>query len=506
MNLETITTREIIILLIPWPLMFIFIRMIINRISSKYYPPLPPGPYPWPIIGNIFQIGRKNTHVHLCKMSELYGPLISLRIGQRVLVVASSSAAASEILRTHDDVLSGRDVSRLLQDKKPTVHNMNLVFTSECDDNWRFLRNIYKTELLSGKALESNATMREEKVIEMVKYLASKEGEDIVIKDVMFVTAMNILGNASLSIDLVDYEGNGIGSGVMDAVRRLVMMIAQPQLPDMFPILGPWDLQDWYKQVMHIIEHDLGSVWEDSIQKKRSRGDFGSSSKDFVDILIEKGFSNQQINALMEELFAAGTETTSLTIEWFVAELLKNKAAMQKVRDEVMKQISGNVVKESDLVRLPYLEACFKETLRLHPAGPLLIPRKAIETCEVMGYTIPKDIQILVNVWAINRDPKIWDDPLKFKPERFIGSNVSYKGNDFGYLPFGSGRRMCPGETMASKLILLTVASLIFNFDWYIPGNINPMEINMDEEMDIAMYKKEPLHVIFKINNGHFKN
>ncbi|KAI3807629.1 hypothetical protein L1987_23561 [Smallanthus sonchifolius] len=500
MNRETITTKDIIIFLLPCSLIFIFFRMIINRTSSKD-PPLPPGPHPWPIIGNIFQIGRKNPHIRLTEFSQLYGPLISLRIGQRLLVVGSSSVAASEILRTHDDVLSGRDVSRILQNKKPTVHNMNLVFTSECDDNWRVLRNIYKTELLSGKALESSAKMRENKVMEMVKYLGSKEGEEVVIKDVMFVTAINILGNVSLSMDLVDYEGNGVGKGIMDAVRRLVMMVAKPQLADMFPILGPWDLQGWYKQVMHIIEHDLGAVWEDGIQKKRNRSNVQSRPKDFIDILIEKGFSNRQINALMEELFAAGTETTSLTIEWFIAELLKNEEAMHKARDEVMNQINGNVVKESDLVRLPYLEACFKETLRLHPAGPLLIPRKAIQTCEVMGHTIPKGSQVLVNVWAISRDPKIWDDPLSFKPERFVGSSLSYKGNDFGYLPFGSGRRMCPGETMASKLILLTVASLILNFNWFVPNNMNPMEMNMDEEMDIAMYKKEPLHVIFKLKN-----
>lgn len=138
----------IIIFLVFLPLIFLYLRMNKNRNSSKN---LPPGPYPWPIIGNIFQIGRKNPHIRLAEISQLYGPLISLRIGQRILIVGSSSIAASEILKTHDDVLSGRDVSRLLQNKKPTVHNMNLVFTSECDDGWRYLRNIYKTELLSRK-------------------------------------------------------------------------------------------------------------------------------------------------------------------------------------------------------------------------------------------------------------------------------------------------------------------------------------------------------------------
>ncbi|XP_071713317.1 probable (S)-N-methylcoclaurine 3'-hydroxylase isozyme 2 [Rutidosis leptorrhynchoides] len=492
------TMQHIITFLIPLPLLFFLFRIISNRRSSNKLK-LPPGPYPWPIIGNILQIGIKNPHITFAEMAKVHGPLISLRIGQRILIVGSSSIAASEILKTHDHALSGRDVSILLRNKEPTFHNMNLVFTSECDDGWRYLRNIYKTELLSGVVLESRANIRESKVLEMVKYLTSKEGEDIIIKDVMFVTAMNILGNATLSIDLVDYEGNGVGAGIMDTVRRLVMIVAKPQLADMFPVLGEWDLQGWYKQVMHIIEHELGAIWVDSIQRKRDDRS-SSSSKDFVDVLIEKGFTNRQINPVMEELFAAGTETTSLTIEWFVAELLKNQQVLKKTRDEVMKHINGDIVHESDLVRLPYLDACFKETLRLHPAGPLLIPRKATQTCEVMGYTIPKDSQILVNVWAINRDLSMWDDPLTFKPGRFIESNLSYKGNDFGYLPFGSGRRMCPGETMASKVILLTIANLILNFDWFVPDNVNPMEINMEEEMDIAMYKKEPLHVIFKLN------
>ncbi|KAI3757390.1 hypothetical protein L6452_04927 [Arctium lappa] len=200
----------------------------------------------------------------------------------------------------------------------------------------------------------------------------------------------------------------------------------------------------------------------------------------------------------IKELFSAGTDSIALTTEWFIAELLRNQEAMQKARDEVMKKIDGNVVKESDLVHLPFLEACFKETLRLHPPAPLLLPHKAPQTCEVMGYTVPKDSQILVNVWAIGRDPKIWDDPLNFKPERFIGSKLNYKGKDFEYLPFGGGRRMCPADAMASKIILLTVASLILNFDWFLPS-MNHGEIDMGDEMAIPMRKKEPLHVTFKL-------
>ncbi|CAI9301823.1 unnamed protein product [Lactuca saligna] len=500
MILESVRMREMMMFLIPWSLLYFFFFFFFRMIRSSKELPLPPGPYAWPIVGNLFQIG-KNAHVRLGEMAQVHGPLMSLRFGRRILIVGSSSSAASEILKTHDHVLAGRDVPRVLQGKESTVHNMNLVFTSETDDSWRKIRNLYTSKIFSSKAMESRADMREKKVMEMVKYIASKGDSSIGIKDVMLVTATNIIGNTLLSIDLVDFEGNGIGAGIKDSVRRLSCLGTQAQLADLYPIFGRWDLLGWEKKVMQIIEQELGPIWEVIIiEKKRNGSNTSSYLKDFTDILIEKGCTHQQINALMEELFSAGTESIGFTTEWFVAELLRNQEVMQKARDEVLKTIDGNVVKESDLLHLPFLEACFKETLRLHPPAPLLLPHRAMQTCEVMGYTIPKDSQLLVNVWAISRDPKIWDDPSDFKPERFIGSKLSYKGKDFEYLPFGAGRRMCPGEAMASKTILLAVASLILNFDWFlVNNNFNPADLNMDEASDFPVHKKEPLHVTLKL-------
>ncbi|CAI9301825.1 unnamed protein product [Lactuca saligna] len=496
MNLGRLSMGEMIMFLIPSSLLFYFFFRMIKSSKEK---PLPPGPYPWPIVGNLFQM-RKKAHIRLAEMAQVHGPLMSLRLGQRIVIVGSSSAAASEILKTHDHVLSGRHVPVLLQDKESTVHNMNLAFTSETGDSWKKIRNLYTSQIFSSKALESRANMRLEKVMEMVKYIASKSGENISIKDVMLVTATNIMGNISLSMDVVDFEGNGIGARINDALRRFSSLGAQPQLADLYPILfGRWDIQSWKKKFMQIVEQELGTIWEDILKRKKNGRNISTDKKDFTDILIEKGCTQQQINALMQELFSAGTDSMGSTTEWFVAELLRNQQVMQKARDEVLKTIDGNVVKESDLVRLPFLEACLKETLRLHPPGPLLLPHRATQTCEVMGYTIPKDSLILVNMWAIGRDPSIWDDPLSFKPERFMGSKLSYKGKDFEYLPFGAGRRMCPGEALASKTILIVVASLILNFDWFLVDNMNPEDINMEEVLDVAMHKKEPLHVTLKL-------
>lgn len=290
-----------IILLIVGPLIIFLVRMILNLFLTKEAN-LPPGPYPWPIIGNLFQIG-KNAHVQLAKMAQVHGPLMSLRLGQQTLIVGSSPIVASEILKTHDHVLSARYVPILLQDKEPTVYNMNLVFKSECDDGWRSLRNIYKSEVFSSKAMESRVTMRENKVMEMVKYIRSKEGEDIVIKDVMFVTAINILSNTSLSIDIVDFEGNGIGAGIKDSVRKVAMLCAKPQLADLYPILGRLDLHDWYKKVMYIMECEFKTIWEDILQSKRNGSRDLLNLKDFMDILIDRGFTDQQIYPVMEVKF-----------------------------------------------------------------------------------------------------------------------------------------------------------------------------------------------------------
>nr|XP_043614605.1 probable (S)-N-methylcoclaurine 3'-hydroxylase isozyme 2 [Erigeron canadensis] len=501
LRLQYMEDMIIIVSLVCCAIVYFLFSIVIKRSSTKInLPPLPPGPYSWPIIGNYFQIRKHDTHICLAEMAQVHGPLMSLRAGQKLIIVGSSATVASEILKTHDKALSARDLPQLvIQDKEQAAHNKALILTSNCDDGWRYLRSIYKSELFSSKALESRMELRESKIMEMVKYLSSKEGEEICINDVMFATAMIILSNTLLSMDLVDFEGNGIGSDLKNLIRRLTKLAELQWYRH--EIFRSGDLHAWYKEVIHVLrEH--GDVWKDSLEKKRNGSSISSSLNDFGDTLIEKGFNDHQINVVIQELLSAGTESTSSVIEWYFVELLRNEEVMHKAVDEVMKQIEGNVVTESDLERLPYLEACFKETLRLHPPAPLLLPHKATQTCEVMGYTIPEDSRILVNIWAINRDPKIWDDPLCFKPERFIGSKLNYNGKDFEYIPFGSGRRMCPGQAMGSKTIPLIMASLIRNFDVSLPNHMNARDINMDETFNVVMRKKEPLHVIFKLREN----
>ncbi|KAF5184264.1 (S)-N-methylcoclaurine 3'-hydroxylase isozyme, partial [Thalictrum thalictroides] len=198
------------------------------------------------------------------------------------------------------------------------------------------------------------------------------------------------------------------------------------------------------------------------------------------------------------EIFGAGTETSASTIEWAITELTKNPRVTSKLHAELINVVGDKTVKESNIPHLPYLQAIVKETLRLHPATPLLLPRRALETCKVMNYTIPKECQIMVNAWAIGRDPKTWDDPLAFKPERFMNSSVDYKGNDFELIPFGGGRRICPGLPLASQFLSLIVATLVQNFEWSLPQGMNTNELTMDEKFGLTLQKDPPLLIVLK--------
>ncbi|CAI0409468.1 unnamed protein product [Linum tenue] len=173
-----------------------------------------------------------------------------------------------------------------------------------------------------------------------------------------------------------------------------------------------------------------------------------------------------------------------------MAELLRNPNALAKAREELDATIGkGNNFQESDVSRLPYLQAILKETFRLHPAAPLLLPRKGGEDVEIC-------VQILVNVWAIGRDPMIWDDPNAFVPERFLGSEVSAKGNNFELLPFGAGRRICPGLPLALRILHMMLGSLIHWFDWKLPDGVEPEKLDMDEKFGMALQKAKPLLAI----------
>lgn len=202
----------------------------------------------------------------------------------------------------------------------------------------------------------------------------------------------------------------------------------------------------------------------------------------------------------MQEIFLAGSETTSSTIEWALTELLCNRECLVKVKAELGAVVgAAREVEESDIDKLPYLQGVVKETLRLHPPIPLLVPRRAIQDTEFMGYHIPKDTQVFVNAWAIGRDPDVWVEPLVFKPERFCGSTTDYRGQHYELIPFGAGRRMCAGVPLAHRVLHLVLGSLLHRFDWELDSHVTPSTMDMKDRLGITMRKHEPLLAVPKI-------
>ncbi|XP_057513888.1 probable (S)-N-methylcoclaurine 3'-hydroxylase isozyme 2 [Actinidia eriantha] len=484
------------ILLLPF--LLLFLKHFKSSSVSKTHP-LPPGPSPWPILGNILQMGKK-PHLTLTEFAKSYGPLMSLRLGTQALIIGSSPAAAVEILKTHDRTLSARHVPHVVLAKSPMLNHLSLGWAIECNDRWKYLRAICRSGLFSGKAIESQACLREEKAMDLVGFLEGVEGKVVKIGDVVFATVFNMLSNVMVSRDFISLgEEREDGDGMKGLVGRIMELYGAPNLSDFYPILEGLDLQGLKKKAFEVTGK-IFAMWEPIIEERRERRrSNGSSQIDFLDSLLDNAFSNDQIKHLFMELFTAATDTSTTTIEWAMAELIKNPESMNKIRQELVREIKQGMPKESHLPHLPYLQACVKETLRLHTPVPFLIPHQALSSCKVMNYTIPKDAQVIVNVLAISRDPMIWDDSLEFKPERFLNSTLDYKGSDFEFLPFGAGRRICPGLPMVAKQVPLVLASLIHFFDWSLPNESDPNGLDMSEKFSVTLKREQPLLLIPKV-------
>nr|I3V6B1.1 RecName: Full=(S)-N-methylcoclaurine 3'-hydroxylase-like protein; AltName: Full=Cytochrome P450 80BX [Papaver somniferum]AFK73713.1 cytochrome P450 [Papaver somniferum] len=417
-----------------------FLYLIVRESSPNG---LPPGPKPWPIVGNLLQLGEK-PHSQFAQLAETYGDLFTLKLGTQTVVVASTPLAASEVLKAHDRTLCGRYVFQSFRVKN---HVENSIVWNECNETWKKLRKVCRTQLFTQKMIENQAEVREIKTMEMVKYLKKNEGIEVKIVEVIFGTLVNMFGNLIFSQDIFKLGDESSGSLEMKQhIWRMLELGNSANPGDYVPLLGSLDLFGQRKDVADCLQGVYG-VWGAMLKERRiaKRQINGDTKNDFVDVLLDSGLDDQQINSLLLDMFSAGTETTASTIEWALTELTKNPQVTADIRSELLSVVGKRAVKESDILNLPYLQAFVKETLRLHPPTPLLIPRRALETCQVLNYTIPKECQIMVNAWGIGRDPKTWTDPLKFSPDRFLNSSIDFKGNDFELIPFGAGRRICPG-------------------------------------------------------------
>ncbi|XP_020592817.1 geraniol 8-hydroxylase-like [Phalaenopsis equestris] len=481
-----------------WSIFFFTAIAILLRRSSSRNLALPPGPRPLPVLGNLLELGQ-NPHRSLALLARTHGPVMYLRLGSIYTVVISSPASAKEVLKTKDHSTSARQIPDVMQ--AVGHHQVSVAWLSP-NQSWRYLRTLMKANLFNARSLEATQLLRRRKVQELIEYIKGKNGEIVHVARAAFCTVINLISTTFLSMDMVDIFKSESAQELKDLMSGIMEEAGSPNLSDFFPFLAPIDLQGRRRRFKAYFKK-LNDFF-DVVMDNRSAGDGGRTNHDLLDVLLQLNreenskLNRRIIKSLLMDSFVAGSETSSTTVEWAMAELLRRPELMATARDEIATVIGlEREVEESDMSSLPFLQAVLKETLRLHPPVPLLLPRKAEASTEINGYMVPKRSQLLVNVWAIGRDERVWENPDCFVPERFLGgSEIGFDGHHFELLPFGSGRRICPGLPLGVRMVELMLASLLQSFEWGLPDGMKPEDLDLTEKFGLTLVMAAPLKAI----------
>ncbi|WVY91877.1 hypothetical protein V8G54_037391 [Vigna mungo] len=407
--------------------------------------------------------------------------MMHLQLGEIFIIVVSSAEYAKEIMKTHDATFASRP--KLLAADIASYGYTNIAF-APYGSYWKTVRRICTMELLSPKRVRSPVNLTEAVSLSMYNIISRAALGQKRTKD--HDEFMSIVQHAVL------------GAGGFDIGELFPSTTWLQHLTGLRPML-----EKVHQQIDRILEAIINEHRE-----ARSKTQHGRESvEDLVDVLLnfhDANDSNHEvcltidnIKAVMTDIFLAGFETVKTTIDWAMAEMMRNPRVMKKAQDEVREVFKEKGrVDEICMNELQYLKSVVKETLRLHPPGVLLIPRECAERCEIDGYEIPAKCKVLINAWAIGRDPKYWSEAERFYPERFIGSSIDLKGNHFEFIPFGAGRRICPGISFGLLNVELTLAVLLFHFDWNLPNGIKTDDFDMTEKFGITVGLKNDVFLI----------
>ncbi|OIW00433.1 hypothetical protein TanjilG_05783 [Lupinus angustifolius] len=458
---------------------------------------LPPGPRGLPILGSLHKLGQ-NPHRDLHQLAQKHGPIMFLRLGIVPTIVVSSPQAAEQFLKTHDHVFASRPPVEAA--KYIAWEQKNLTF-GEYGSYWRNMRKMCTLELLSHSKIISFKSMRQEELDLFIKLLRDA-ANDIAAVDISAKISTLAAGMSCRMVLGRKYMDNEFDEKGFKAVMKEGMhLAAAPNIGDYIPYVGALDLKGLKKRmkVVNKIFDDFFDRVIDEHMKSDSRED---KIKDFVDVMLgfvgteesEYRIDRPNIKAILLDMLAGSMDTSATAIEWAFSELMRHPRVMKKLQMELETVVGmKRKVDESDLDKLGYLNMVIKESMRLHPVAPLLIPHQSMEDCIVEDYFIPKKSKVIINAWAIMRDPSAWSDPEKFWPERFEGSNIDVRGRDFQLIPFGSGRRGCPGLQLGLTMAHLVVAQLVHCFDWKLTNDMLPIDLDMTEHFGLSMPRAKHL-------------
>ncbi|KAK1405543.1 Isoflavone 2'-hydroxylase [Heracleum sosnowskyi] len=429
---------------------------------------LPPSPFPaLPIFGHLYLL-KKPLHKTLSDLSKKYGPVFYFLYGSRRVLVVSSSAAAEECLMKNDIVFANRP--NLLFGKY-IGNNFTSIVWAGYGDYWRNLRKICSQEILSSHRLQKLSFIRIEEVKSMVKYLFKVSGgglQVVEMRPVFFGLMFNVLTRmiAGKKYYGEESEKSEEAKQFHEIMKETARLARLTDMGDYVPVLRWFWFRDLENKFV-VLSKRRDEFMQNLIDEFRGSGNKGND-KNLIQVLLDLHdaepdyFKDDVIRNLMQTLLQAGVSTSVDTLEWAMSLLLNNKEVLYKAQNEIDNVVGKDgLISESHLAELPYLRYIINEALRMYPVARFLIPHESSEECTVGGFRVPRGTMLLVDLKAIQNDPKIWEDPEIFRPERFQEGNVG-----FGWVPFGSGRRKCPGEGLATRVVVLALGALIQCFNW----------------------------------------
>ncbi|XP_071727990.1 desmethyl-deoxy-podophyllotoxin synthase-like [Rutidosis leptorrhynchoides] len=467
---------------------------------------LPPGPWKLPLIGSIHHLQSSLPHQRFKYLANKYGPLMHLQLGELAVVVVSSPETAKQVMKTHDVNFADRPY---LYAYDIICNGATSISFSPHGDNWRRLRKICSQELLSPARVQSFEFAREQEVSKFIKAISEHIGEEINLSEMIFSLTYEITARLAFGKKCKDQEA------FIELVKEALVASAGFNISDFYPsytlLRSLTGLKAQVEKIRGRYDEILGNIIKEHMDKKvnavedEDEDEDQDQDQDLVDVLLrfeehgesEFPLSMADIKAVIVEIFVGGSETSSTMVEWVMAEMMKNPSILVKAQTEIRQLVKRRgSVNGASIQELVFLKMIIKETLRLHPSTPLLLPRESRERCEINGYEIPARTKVLVNAWAIGRDPNWWNEPEKFDPERFLNGSIDFRGHNYEYIPFGAGRRVCPGISFGLANIELQLIKLLHHFDWKLPDGITSENLDMTESFGVTARRKGALNLV----------
>ncbi|KAF2284004.1 hypothetical protein GH714_017907 [Hevea brasiliensis] len=430
---------------------------------------IPPGPRRLPLIGNLHQLSSQ-PYVDFWKMAKKYGPVMQLQLGRCPTVVLSSTETSKELMKDRDVECCSRPLS--VGPGQLSYNFLDVAF-SPYSDYWREMRKLFIFELLSMRRVQTFWYAREEQMDKLIEILDGSYPNPVNLTEKVFNMMDGIIG--TIAFGRTTYAQQEFRDGF---VKR--------------------------QQTFADVDRYFEKVIEQHLDPNRPKPE----TEDIVDVLIglmkdesaSFKITKDHLKAILMNVFVGGIDTSAVTITWAFSELLKNPKLMKRAQEEVRRAVGPNKrrVEGKEVEKIKYIDCIVKETFRKHPPVPLLVPHFSMKHCKIGGYDILPGTTIYVNAWGMGKDPTIWDNPEEFFPDRFLNSEVDYRGSHFELVPFGAGRRICPGLAMGTTAAKYILSNLLYGWDYEMPRGHKFEDFPLIEEGGLTVHNKQDIMVIPK--------